>query len=282
MKKILLIGFTAIGVILSGILVHNYILAQGVEIRNARVQIRGGTGVIAPYPNTPSGIDGLNQTACTAASWTWVADSNYDGVNDDPICINPSREVGTKVWSTSVGNDGTFIGNYSCSDSEANLETFDAQLNGLVVENAGYGDDAATALAITDCKDGIRNLLSKAEVETAGYEAPDTACDGTDYDTCYNGPLTPKALVEWKGTRLPSSNDFYGVCGNGTTSKTFGNYGNQIGRTDNVIAANAGSWEWLSEQYHDGSARVAGHYGCSYFHANLVTSSYGVRAVFRP
>ncbi|MBU3942820.1 hypothetical protein KKA24_02450 [Patescibacteria group bacterium] len=239
------------------------------------------TGTASPYPNTPSGIDGLNQTACTAASWTWVADSNYDGVNDDPICVNPSREVGNKVWSTSVGNDTTFIGNYSCSDSEANLETFDAQLNGLVVENASYGDDAATALAITDCKDGIRNLLSKAEVEAFGYTAPDTDCTPTT-DDCYNGPLTPKALVEWKGTRLPSHNDFYGVCGNGTTSTTYGNYGNQIGRADNVITANAGSWEWLSEQYYYNSARVAGFDGCSYFRFYYVTLSYGVRAVFRP
>lgn len=243
------------------------------------------TGTMSPYPNTPSGISGLNQAVCTAASWTWVADSNNDGVSDDPICVNPNREAAgaTKVWSTSVGNDNTFIGNYGCSgDTNGDgVGTLNATLAGTVSENAGYGDDAATALAIADCKDGLRNLLSAAEVEASGYTAPDTDCTPTTND-CYNGPLTPKALMEWKGTRLPSHNDFFGVCGNGTTSKTFGNYGNQIGRTDNVIAANLGSWEWLSEQYYYSHALIAGSYACSYFGGDGVTGSSGVRVVFRP
>lgn len=243
------------------------------------------TGTMSPYPNTPSGISGLNQAVCTAASWTWVADSNNDGVSDDPICVNPNRESAgaTKVWSTSVGNDNTFIGNYGCSgDTNGDgVGTLNATLTGTVSENAGYGDDAATALAIADCKDGIRNLLSQAEVEASGYTAPDMDCTPTTND-CYNGPLTPKALMEWKGTRLPSHNDFFGVCGNGTTSKTFGNYGNQIGRTDNVIAANLGSWEWLSEQHYVSGALLAGYDACSYFDSNGVTDSLGVRVVFRP
>ncbi|MFH0854084.1 MAG: hypothetical protein V1891_01175 [bacterium] len=243
------------------------------------------TGAMSPYPNTPSGISGLDSTVCAAASWTWVEDSNNDGVSDDPICVNPNREAAgaTKVWNTNVGNDNTFIGNYGCSgDTNGDgVGTLNATLTGTVSENAGYGDDAATAIAIADCKDGIRNLLSMAEVESSGYTAPDTDCTPTTND-CYNGPLTPKALMEWKGTRLPSNNDFFGVCGNGTTSKTFGNYGNQIGRTDNVIAANLGSWEWLSEQHYRSSARLAGTYACSYFSYDGVTTSYEARVVFRP
>jgi hypothetical protein len=187
------------------------------------------------------------------------------------------------VWNTSVGNDHTFIGNYGCSgDTDGDgIGTLSTDLTGTVSENTGYGDDANVALAIADCKDGIRNLLTKAEVEAAGYTAPDTDCTPTT-DDCYNGPLTPKALLEWKGTRLPSYNDFFGVCGNGSTSKTFGNYGNQIGRTDNVITANAGSWEWLSESHYYISARIAGKYACSYFYYKSVTAGVGVRAVFRP
>lgn len=245
--------------------------------------IFGFTGALSPYPNTPSGISGLNQSVCTSAGWTWAADSNYDTVEDDPICVNPNREAATKVWNTSVGNDNTFIGNYGCSgDTDGDgVGTLNTTLSGTVSENTGYGDDANVALAIADCKDGIRNLLTKAAVESAGYTAPDTDCT-PDTNSCYNGPLTPKALIEWKGTRLPSHNDFFGVCGNGTNSTTFGNYGNQIGRTDNVIAANIGSWEWLSELHGYNSARIAGYYACSYFNYSTVTVSYGLRVVFRP
>jgi hypothetical protein len=258
------------------------------------INIFGISGTFSPYPNTPSGISGLNQTVCTDAGWDWVADSNNDGTSDDPICIqtdsgtNGRDSAGTKLWNMSGTapynvTDNTFIGNYGCSgDTDGDgVGTLSTNLTGTVSENTGYGDDANVALAIADCKDGIRNLLTKAAVEAAGYTAPDTDCTPTT-DDCYNGPLTPKALIEWKGTRLPSHNDFFGVCGNGTASKTFGNYGNQIGRTDNVITANAGSWEWLSEPHFSNDARVAGNLACSVFSNYVVTSSLGFRAVFRP
>lgn len=134
------------------------------------------TGAMSPYPNTPSGITGLNQTVCSDAGWTWVADSDYDGVSDDPVCVQPARDAsGAKVWNTSVANDNTFIGNYGCScDSDGDgIGTLNTGLTGTVSENAGYGDDAVTALAIADCKDGIRNLLSKAAVESFGYTVPE-------------------------------------------------------------------------------------------------------------
>lgn len=244
----------------------------------------GVSGTLSPYPNTPSGISGLNQSVCTSAGWTWVADSDYDGLNDDPICVQPSRDsAGAKVWNTSVANDNTFIGNYGCSgDPDGDgVGTLNTSLTGTVVEIDGFGDDANTALAIADCKDGIRNLLTSAEVTSFGYSTPDTTCDSSG-DNCYDGPLTPKALLEWKGTRLPTYNDFFGACGDGTTSQTAGYYGVQIGRTDNVITTNAGSWEWFSEQYNASAVRRGGIYGCSYFGNSSGSNSFGFRAVFRP
>ena len=259
--------------------------ATNLSISNVRYGQSFGvssTGTMSSYPNTPSGISGLDSTVCATAGWTWVADSNYDSVNDDPICVQPSRDsAGTKVWNNTVAvNDNTFIGNYGCSgDNDGNgVGTLNTTLSGTVFENTGYGDDANTALAIADCKDGIRNLLSKAEVETFGYTAPNTSSATTGYI----GPLTPKKLLEWKGTRLPTHNDFFGVCGNATTSETFGNYGVQIGRIDNVITANIGTWEWLSTQHYNIYARVAGGSACSNFNGSGVTAPYGFRAVFRP
>ncbi|MFH1712828.1 MAG: hypothetical protein ABH896_01390, partial [Candidatus Jacksonbacteria bacterium] len=267
--------------------------ATNLTINNVRYGTTFGTistGVLSPYPNTPSGISGLNQSVCTGAGWDWVADSNNDGTIDDPICIqtdsgtNGRDPAGTKYWNNTTANDSTFLGNYGCSgDTDGDgVGTLNTSLSGTVVERDGYGNDASVALAIADCKDGIRNLLTAAAVEATEYTAPDVTCDGTNYDTCYNGPLTPKALLEWKGTRLPTSNDFFGVCGNGTNSTTYGNYGNQIGRTDNVITANANTWEWLSEQHFISTARLAGNGACSYFGSSSVTSGNSFRAVFRP
>jgi len=216
-----------------------------------------------------------------------VADSDYDEVNDDPICVSSQLGGGyTKYWSMSGTapynvNDNTFIGNYGCSgDSDGDgVGTLDSTLSGTVVERDGYGDDANTALAIADCKDGIRNLLTAAYVESFGYTQP----NATDATVGYNGPLTPKVLVEWKGTRLPSSNDFFGFCGDGTVSTTAGNYGGQIGRTDAVSGtASQGTWEWLSEQRSSDSARVAGGVACSSFGSSGVYGGFSFRAVFRP
>ncbi|MFA5095384.1 MAG: hypothetical protein WC447_01850 [Candidatus Paceibacterota bacterium] len=267
--------------------------ATNLSINNVRYGTAFGvdsTGTLSPYPNTPSGISGLNQSVCTTAGWAWIADSNYDGTSDDPICVqtdsgtNGRDPAGTKFWNNATANDNTFLGNYGCSgDTDGDgVGTLNTSLSGTVVERSDYGNDASVALAIADCKDGIRNLLTSAAVEAFGYTAPDATCDGTDYETCYNGPLTPKVLLEWKGTRLPTFNDFFGVCGNGTNSITYGNYGNQIGRTDNVITANVNTYEWLSELRLNSTARVAGWHACSYSNSNNVTYSTGFRVVFRP
>jgi len=246
----------------------------------------GLTGALSPYPNTPSGISGLNQSVCTDAGWTWLADSNYDGINDDPICVSDKLGGGyTKLWNMSGTapynvNDNTFIGNYGCSgDPDGDgVGTLDSTLSGTVVERDGYGDDANTALAIADCKDGIRNLLTAAYVESIGYTQPNS-----DSVNGYNGPLSPKALIEWKGTRLPSSNDFFGFCGDGTASTSAGLYGTQIGRTDAISGTTGqGNWEWLSEQSTMTSARAVGVFACSYFTFSTVNNAFKFRAVFRP
>lgn len=132
---------------------------------------------------------------------------------------------------------------------------------------------------------------------------PNTDVDGNDDDQLNgnNGPLTQEVLNNWKGTRLPTASDFFGFCGykgNGsaagtgsysttnsayTADKSFGNYGGQVGRTDEFLdLGNSGSWEWLSEQHNNNGARVAGGYACSYFVNGNVNTGYRFRAVFRP
>ncbi|MBU4347268.1 hypothetical protein KKF23_01765, partial [Patescibacteria group bacterium] len=99
----------------------------------------------------------------------------------------------------------------------------------------------------------------------------------------YNGPLTPEVLSDWKGTRLPTSKDFFGFCGDGTNKKYIGSYGIQAGRTGEFLnEANDSVYEWLSEQRYSYGARVAGGDACSAFNANDVNNDNRFRSVFRP
>jgi len=129
-----------------------------------------------------------------------------------------------------------------------------------------------------------------------------------DDDRQNKGPLTETVLNDWKGTRLPTSMDFFGFCGakNGdsyntagnstyqasgaATSTALGKYGSNVGRGKNVglgldnymYLSNSGLWEWLSEQYYNFGARLAGTNACSYVVSDVVYVGYRFRAVFRP
>ena len=143
----------------------------------------------------------------------------------------------------------------------------------------------------------------------ASYVSGTARIFGASDDASQNkGPLSETVLNDWKGTRLPTSMDFFGFCGakNGdnyntagnstyqasgaATSTAVGNYGSNVGRGKNVglgldnymYLSNSGSWEWLSEQYINTGARFAGNSACSYIIYTYVSSGYRFRAVFRP
>jgi hypothetical protein len=118
--------------------------------------------------------------------------------------------------------------------------------------------------------------------------------------------LTPEILNNWRGTRLPTANDFFGFCGatsgdaDGTAgdslyhasgasaSTTLGNYGGNVGRGrnssphDKYMDLSNTAYEWLSEQNYFSIARLAGISACSYSNSNFVYIDYRFRAVFRP
>ena len=104
-----------------------------------------------------------------------------------------------------------------------------------------------------------------------------------------------EVLKNWKGTRLPTHNDFFGFCGSegGSADETYknscssdtthGNYGQMVGRTGECIdESNSGTWQWLSEQHSGSSASLAGDGACSNFINVVVYLDYRFRAVFRP
>lgn len=195
-------------------------------------------------------------------------------ITDTSLSLNTNAWVGQKVLITG----GTGSGGYG--RIESNTATV------ITVDGWTSGDpDVGSTF-------GIVYLIPHATYN------PTTDVDGDDNDQLNgnNGPLTQEVLNNWKGARLPTASDFFGFCGykdggsnyesttgTYTTDKTYGNYGGQVGRTDEFLdLANSGNWEWLSEQHFNNPARIAGGNACSNFSNSNVDSGYRFRAVFRP
>jgi hypothetical protein len=248
------------------------------DIYNRSAEGYYGRGWVASTTGTDA-ITVLTKTACEAATdWKWFEDGNGDGDTTDPedgVCVKTTTRVSDN-WAGTETSDNSYIMSYNCTGSFPNGTTTPAGAN-------------ACALCVADCYDGRRDLPNQGT-----YTVPDTSCTASpNCNTCYEGPLTPNVLKKWKGTRLPSMNDFFGFCGykNGgsdyetgcSSDKTKGSYGTMSGRTDECLdLSNSASYEWLSEQIIVNSARVAGYYACSYSNYNFVFIGFRFRAVFRP
>ncbi|MFH1737898.1 MAG: hypothetical protein ABIH23_02735 [bacterium] len=257
-----------------------------------------GTGETNDYPGTgwtPNGSgDGstpLNEANCAAASgWYWFEDANGDGDttdSEDGVCIQGTHQAAAGSWNgddSSEERDNTYIADYTCSGNfpDGTIATYSGTGAGVADTTWNAGD---CALCQADCYDGKKDLPDQG-----GYTRPMEDSAG------HNGPITPEVLKNWKGTRLPTSNDFFGFCGykdgyiagdNYSTScssdTTYGTSGGMAGRTDECLdLSNTGAWEWLSGQHYYAAARVAGAFACSYFYGNPVNTDYRFRAVFRP
>lgn len=240
-----------------------------------------GAGAIAlATTDCYDGTRDLLPTEASRAVKTGTATAtSTTSITDSSLSLNTNAWVGQKVLITG----GTGLGGYGRIESNTGtVITVDSWTGGT--------PDVGSTFAII-------YLIPHAEYN------PTTQVTGSndDYVNGNNGPLTQEVLNNWKGTRLPTASDFFGFCGykgNGsvagtgsysttnsayTADKTFGNYGGQIGRTDEFLdLANSGNWEWLSEQHYGTYARLAGGSACSYFSNAGVLSGPGFRAVFRP
>ena len=241
-----------------------------------------------------SGDDGstalTNEICDDSSDWEWFEDANGDGDYDDPedgICVKTTLvSSGILSWNGHdySGDDTTYIAGYECEGNFPNGTIEAGTYNGI--NSAGTADttwnDGDCALCQAYCYDGKKDLPDQG-----AYTANPGGAGG------YQGPLTPEALKNWRGTRLPNSFDFFGFCGykdGGSDYETScsvtistGDYGGMVGRTDECLdLSNAGAHEWLSEGYGGVGARISGFYSCSYTTSNSVSGSFPFRAVFRP
>ena len=245
-------------------------------------------------PNSSgSGSTALTKTACEATTagnqaWFWFEDANGDGDTtdeEDGLCVKATSTL-TGSWNGTAGcatYDNSYLPTYECAGNFPNG----------YVSTTGYTDHGGAscaartsyapgqcALCDADCYDGKRDLPAR----------------GTYVPSADNhGPLTTEILKNWKGTRLPSSEDYYGFCGSGgsgstgqyrtgcNANTTDGTSGHQNGRSDECMSlSDYGTYEWLSERFIHSYARVAGNSACSYFSYSYVDDARRFRALFRP
>jgi hypothetical protein len=196
--------------------------------------------------------------------------------SDSRIVISGTAEAGTAT--TLTDNDASWDANVWISQKVKIFAGTSAGSKGIIESNT------ATVLTVSSWSAGNPGSDSQYGiiyiVPHASYR-PNISSVASEN----NGPLQTEVLNNWKGARLPSLADFFGVCGSTsqTTNKSFGNYGGQVGRSDEYLnKANFGSWEWLSEQHDYYHAQVIGCYACSYSDIRSVTYDNVFRSVFRP
>ena len=237
------------------------------------------------------GSTALTKEACDNASgWYWFEDGNGDGDmtdEEDGICVQETAvSSGILSWNGydyTTNYDNSYIADYECEGNFPNGTITAGTYNGL--DSSGNADttwnDGDCALCQADCYDGKKDLPDQGT-----YTSNSGGAGG------YEGPITPEVLKNWKGTRLPTSLDFYGFCGykdggsdyetNCSSATSTGDYGQMIGRTDECLDLSDSSWEWLSEQHNGNRARIAGDHACSHVNFSNVHNSLRFRAVYRP
>ena len=250
-----------------------------------QIQEYSGRGWVASSSGDGSTV--LTESACDDASgWYWFEDANGDGdVNDeeDGICVQETAvSSGILSWNGhdyATNPDNSYIADYECEGNFPNGTIKTGTYNGF--DSGGSADttwnDGDCALCQADCYDGKKDLPDQGAYTSGG---------------AIEGPITSIVLKNWKGTRLPTSSDFFGFCGykdggsNYETSCldtiTIGTNGRMVGRTDECLDLSDSSYEWIAEHYDDLYVRIAGVAACSYVADSLVSSAYRFRAVFRP
>jgi hypothetical protein len=229
-----------------------------------------------------------NETDRSVLSGT-ATTADATSITDSSQTMTTNVWIGQKVLITG----GTGVGSYGIVESNDGTK--------LTVSDWLIGADPAN-------NSTFKIIYILPRTSYVGGTGMSQIIGGTSDDSKANlGPLMEKQLKEWTGTKLPTSQDFFGFCSptagdadstagssnysssGASSNKTIGNYGSNVGRGLNASPndeymdlSNSGSWEWLSEQHYYNNARIAGNSACSYFSVNNVINSNRFRAVFRP
>ena len=251
-----------------------------------------GTVSYGSYPTPAQVASGKFIALATADCYDGVRDllpTIDESVNDSRIVYTATATAGGAATLTDTNASANWSANTWIGQKVKIFSGTSAGSSGTIELNT------TTALTVSSWSAGNPDNTSVYGIiyiiPHSGYRTP---CFGANVTTENNGPLKAEDLNNWKGTRLPSSSDFYGFCGSGGTAvsgdyktscsaiKTIGSYGGQNGRATECLSVSGVGYEWLSEQYVYVSARLAGGTACSSIDGDSVVSGYRFRAVSRP
>ena len=220
----------------------------------------------------PNEIDRAVMTGtATAADATTVTDSS--------LSLDVNRWVGRKVLITG----GTGANSYGFIESNTDTS--------FTIESwSGTSPVSGSTYSI------IYSVPYASNIVDADLRTPTL----NDDKEAGNGPLLDRnVLINWKGTRLPTKFDIFGVCGykdggsnyettmgTYTGTKWYGIWGRQLGRTDEFIDLSGNSTvEYLSEILYKISVESFIGFACSNVGGNAASNpnnNIRARAIFRP
>ncbi len=260
-----------------------------------------GTVVWHNYPTATQA--GVNNVALASADC-------YDGKRDLLPTETDRAVVSGTITSLATTSTTTTITDSALTSSPVSANDFIGQ---EVLITSGTGINSTSTIEWNTTNSFTVNTWSSTTPDVGStykviYIIPFAGSTAGTQNLKYKGPLTIEALKAWKGTRLPTSMDFWGYCGaktgdaynsvgdglyhaSGASDKTaIGLLGVNAGRGKNsatgndnyLYMSNYGSYEWLSEQNYLNGARYAGYSACSYVHYLAVYTSNRFRGVFRP
>ena len=237
----------------------------------------GAKAVALATADCYDGVRDLLPTEISRAVKTGTATAaSSTGISDLSLTLNTNGWVGQKVLITGGTGSGAYGRIESNTVTRINVQSW----------TGGTPDVGSTFVIVYLIPFATENANTQI---TGGSQNP---LNGN------NGPLTPEVIKNWKGTRLPTMKDMYGVCGYKTGSggyqnttgaytadKTYGTYGSQVGRTDEYIdlSQNSGTSLFLANQLSYSNAQIYGGYACSYTSSGAVSGNYyGFLVFFRP
>ena len=234
----------------------------------------------------------LTECNCNSvAGWYW-----YD-TNGRQACWSKTL-ADTVSWNKGVGNDTDNPGTYTCDTAVTALKDRMAaasagewyklvsDVNGVTItsgHNGSAGYSSISALAISDCVDGTRDLCTGD-----GCLGADVAATNVSLFAWGSATGTKSALpyCSASGCDTAANNDFRNACEqNSSNDYPLACYDGLFYKNTKTCSDGDSNYTWAAVAYNTPHARLLGNDSCAYVHGGSTSSAssyYGFRVVLRP